>query len=97
MSPSGDVISRLVNPEPAPAVTVLTTLAANSRSVGFVVVAAPLLEVALLPVLAAAMSTGLFGSVPLYSRIRMSGNAAAAENLTVTVFAPAGAAAMFLA
>jgi hypothetical protein len=72
-------------------------LAPKSRSVALVVVTAPLLLVALLPEAAAVTSTGLVGSAPLYSRIRMSGNAAAAENVTVTLFAPAVAAAMFFA
>jgi hypothetical protein len=72
-------------------------LAPKSRSVALVVVAAPLLLVALLPLLAAVTSTGLLGSAPVYSRMRMSGNAAAAENVTVTEFAPAAAATMFLA
>ena len=40
---------------------------------------------------------GCSGSAPLYSRMRMSGYAAAVENVTVTVLAPAAAAAMFLA
>jgi hypothetical protein len=72
-------------------------LAPNSRSAALVVVTAPLLLVPLVPVLAAVTSTGEFVSAPLYSRIRMSGNAAAGENVTVTVFVPAAAAAMFLA
>jgi hypothetical protein len=72
-------------------------LAPKIRSVAFVVVAEPLLLAALLPLLAAVTSTGLLGSAPLYSRIRMSGYAAATEKVTVTTFAPAVAAAMFLA
>ena len=47
--------------------------------------------------LAAVTSNGFLGSAPLYSRMRMSGNAAALENATVTMFAPAAAAAMLLA
>jgi hypothetical protein len=62
-----------------------------------VVVAEPLLLVALVPLLAAVTSTGLTGSAPLYSRIRMSGKTAAVEKVTVTMLAPAAAAAMFLA
>ena len=72
-------------------------LAPKIRSVALVVVAEPLLLVALLPLLEAVTSTGLFGSVPLYSRIRMSGYAATAEKVTVTLFAPAAAGAMLLA
>jgi hypothetical protein len=62
-----------------------------------VVVADPLLLVVLLPLLAAVTSTGLLGSAPWYSRSRMSGYAAALEKVTVTEFAPATAAAIFLA
>jgi len=62
-----------------------------------VVVAEPLLLVVLLPLLAAVTSTGLFGSAPWYSRMRMSGYSAGLENDTVTVFTPAAAAAMLLA
>jgi hypothetical protein len=65
--------------------------------VALVVVAEPLLLVVLLPLFAAVTSTGFVRSAPAYSTIRMSGNAAAAENVTVTVFAPAAAAVMFLA
>src|ERR1700675_2109488 len=97
MSPSGDVIIRLVKPFPGEAVKVPTVFAANSRSVGLVVVAEPLLLVVLLPVLPTDVSTGLFRSAPLYSRIRISGRCAATEKVTVTVFAPAVAAAMFWA
>jgi hypothetical protein len=72
-------------------------LAPKIKSVALVVVADPLLLVALLPLLAAVTSTGLLGSAPVYSRMRMSGSAAAAEKVTVTEFAPAPAATMFLA
>ena len=73
MSPSGDVIIRFVNPLPAAVVVVCTRLAPNSRSFAFVVVTAALVLDALFPVLAEKTSTGVFGSAPLYSRIRMSG------------------------
>ena len=86
-----------MKPLPGPLVVVTTMLAPKIRSVAFVVVAEPLLLVALLPLFAAVTSTGLFGSAPLYSRMRMSGYAAAVEKVTVTVLAPAAAAAMFLA
>ena len=86
-----------MKPLPGPLVVVATMFAPKIRSVGFVVVAEPLLLVVLLPVFAAVTSTGLFGSAPLYSRMRMSGYAAALEKVTVTVFAPAAAPAMFLA
>jgi hypothetical protein len=72
-------------------------LAPKIRSVAFVVVAEPVLLVALLPEFAAVTSTGLLGSAPLYSSIRMSGDAAALVKVTVTLFAPAAADTMFLA
>src|SRR3974377_16765 len=97
MSPSGDVSNRLVKPLPGPVVVLWTMFAPKIRSVAFVVVADPLLLVALLPEFAAVTSTGLLGSAPLYSRIRMAGYAAATEKVTFTVLAPAAAAAMFLA
>jgi len=97
MSPSGDVSKRLVKPLPAPVVELVTMLAPKIRSVAFVVVAEPLLLEALEPLLAAVTSTGLFGSAPLYSRMRISGYAAVVENVTVTVLDPAAAAAIFLA
>jgi hypothetical protein len=61
------------------------------------VVAEPLLLVALLPEFAAVTSTGLVGSAPLYSRMRMSGYTAALAKVTVTVFVPVAADTMFLA
>jgi hypothetical protein len=72
-------------------------LAPNIRSVGLVVFAEPLLLVLLLPELAPVTSTGLLGSAPLYSSIRMSGAVAALAKVTVTVFVPAAADAMFFA
>jgi hypothetical protein len=97
MSPSGEVSRRRVNPLPAPVVEVKTMFAPKIRSVGFVVVPNPLLLVVLLPLLAATTSTGLLASAPLYSRIRISGYAAATEKVTVTVLAPPAAAWMFRA
>ena len=44
------------------------------------------------PVAAAVTSTGLAASIPLNSRMRMSGNAAATLNCTVTVLVFAAAA-----
>jgi hypothetical protein len=40
-------------------------------------------------------STGLIGSAPLYSSMRMSGAVAALAKVTVTTFVPAAADAMF--
>jgi len=86
-----------VKPLPGPVVVVATMFAPNSKSVAFVVVAEPLALVELLPLLAAVTSTGLLRSAPLYSKIRMSGYAAAAEKATVTMLDPAPATAMLLA
>jgi hypothetical protein len=69
----------------------------DSRSAALVVATEPLLLVVPLPLLEAVTSTGLLGSAPWYSTIRTSGYAAALENVTVTAFAPAVAAAMLLA
>lgn len=74
-----------------------TMLAPKIRSVGLAVVAAPLLLTVLLPIAAAVVSSGLVWSAPLYSKIRMSGFAAAPEKVTVTTLAPGAAEAIFLA
>jgi hypothetical protein len=71
--------------------------APSSNSLAKPVVAAPLLAVAALPVAERVTSSGLAGSRPPYSRTRTSAKATALSNLTVTVLAPAPAAAMFLA
>src|ERR1700738_1998105 len=97
MSALGEVIMRLVAPEPGPEVAVQTMLAPTSRSLAFLVRTAPLLLKALLPVAAALTSRALRGSTPLYSSNRRSTKAAAALNLTVTRLEPPEAAAMFLA
>jgi hypothetical protein len=62
-----------------------------------VIVAELLSLVALLPEFAAVTSTGLTGSAPLYSSMRISGDVAALAKVTVTVFVPAAAGAMFAA
>jgi len=85
ISPSGAVITRDVNPLPAALFVVNTVLAPNTNSLAIVVVAAPLLGVVLLPVAPAVTSTVF---TPRYSKMRMSGNAAAWLNVTVTVFDP---------
>src|SRR5262245_50513887 len=97
MSPSGLVIRRVVNPVPAPLVVVTTVLAPTRRSLALLVATDPLLLAALLPAPATLASTAFTGSIPLYSRMRTSGNAAGGEKVTVTWLAPAGAPAMFLA
>src|ERR1700692_1691426 len=91
------VIIRWVNPLPGPAVVVQTRLAPTNRSLAFLVITAPLLLIRLLPVAAELTSSGLMGSTPLYSKIRMSAKEAAALNFTVTVLAPATADEMLLA
>src|SRR5258705_13514077 len=97
MSPSGLVITRFVQPVPGPVVQVATVLAAKSRSDALLVTTAGVLLVAVLPVAEAVTSTGLTESIPAYSRMRMSGKVAATVKGTLTVFAPAAAAAIFLA
>ena len=77
--------------------TVLTVLAATSKSLRKVVVTAPLLLVAAVPLPATATSSGLMVSTPAYSAMRISGVAAAALNATVTVLLLAVAAKMFFA
>jgi hypothetical protein len=82
---------------PGPVATVCTRLDPRIRSVALVVVTEPLLLLALVPELARVTSTGLLGSAPLYSRTRISGYLAALVKVTVTLFAPAAAEAMFFA
>src|ERR1700733_6179072 len=94
MSPSGEVSSLWVNPVPGPLVLPVTRFAPTIRSDAFVVVAAPLLLVALVPVAAAVTSTGVDVLMPEYSRMRISGKAAEGEKATVTALAPAAAALM---
>jgi hypothetical protein len=84
-SPSGEVIIRAVNPLPALCVPVATVSAPKISSLAFVVVALPLLAVALFPFAPAVTSSPV---TPRYSRIRMSGYAAAALNVTVIVLLP---------
>src|SRR5262245_33272543 len=91
MSPSGCVITRLVNDCPAAVVVVETMLAPTSRSFAFVVVIEPLLLDVPLPELAATTSSGLAVARPRYSAIRISGCATEDAQRTVTVFAPADA------
>src|ERR1035438_3861709 len=84
-SPSGEVITRDVNPFPAAPVVVATISAPKTNSLATVVVAAPLFAAVLLPLAPAVTSTAF---TPRYSRIRTSGDAAAWLNVTVTVFEP---------
>jgi hypothetical protein len=82
---SGFVIIRDVNPVPADVLPVATVFAPKINSFATVVVAAPLLAAVVVPLAPAVTSSVV---TPRYSRIRMSGNAAAWLNVTVTVFAP---------
>src|SRR5438874_7530694 len=82
MSPSGLVVTRFVNDAPAPFVDVFTTFAPTSRSVGLVVVTAPLLLDVPVPCAATVTSTGLAAATPLYSAIRTSGYGAEALKVT---------------
>jgi hypothetical protein len=93
MSPSG-VITREVNPVPAPVITPPVIPAPRISSFVPVVVAAPLLAVLPLPAAAAVTSSGLLVLAPLYSSARTSTKFAAWLNVTVTVLLPP---AMFLA
>jgi hypothetical protein len=61
------------------------------------VVTEPLLLLPLLPCAPTDTSSGLAVSSPLYSATRMSAKVAAVEKVTVTVLAPAAAAAIFFA
>jgi hypothetical protein len=88
ISPSGDVRILLVKPLPGPVVKPVTMFAPKRRSFALVVVDVPLLLVPPLPVAAAVTSSGLEGSAPEYSRIRISGEEAALEKTTFTVFVP---------
>ena len=97
MSPSGEVITRDVQPAPGFVVQVVTVLAATSRSGALVVAAAGVLLVAALPVADAVTSTGLPGSSPEYSSVRTSAKTAGTVKETLTVLALAAAAAMFRA
>src|SRR5438067_608359 len=97
MSPSGEVITRLVQPAPAPVVQVDTVLAATSRSKALVVATAGVLLVAVLPVAEELTSRGLTGSSPPYSRMRTSAKTAAVVKVTLTALAPAVAPAMLFA
>src|SRR4051812_8655250 len=73
MSPSGEVMIRLVKPVPAADVKVKTVFAATSRSLAFAVLIVPLSVVVAVPDAPPATSNGLLMSRPLYSRILMSG------------------------
>jgi hypothetical protein len=86
ISASGRVMIREVKPLPADAVDVATMFAPKINSLAILVVAAPLLAAVPAPLAPAVTSTEF---TPRYSNIRISGNAAAWLNVTVTVFEPA--------
>src|SRR4029453_1858286 len=95
MSLLGLVIMRLVKPAPGPVVRLATTLAPTKSTFGTVGVSDPLLVVVLEPVAPTPPTSGLTGSSPLYSRIRISGKDAATLKRTVTMLLLAAAAEMF--
>src|SRR5438309_10562698 len=96
MSPEA-VMLRDVYPDPGPVVTLDAQFAPTRRSLAFVVVNDPLLLEALLPDAPIATSNGCRRSIPAYSPTRTSGVAAAAVNVTVTVFAPAATVVWLIA
>jgi hypothetical protein len=83
-SPS-EVTMRAVNPLPAALFSVNIMVAPKINSLALVVVAAPLLAAVLFPLAPAVTSRAV---TPRYSRMRMSGYAAAWLNVTVTVLFP---------
>jgi hypothetical protein len=85
---------RLVKPDPAPLVIDVTVLPATKISEALVVVIAPEELVVPVPLPPFATSKGLVVSIPLYSRIRISGYEVDPPKFTVTVFSPP---AMFFA
>ena len=82
---SGVVMMRAVNPLPAVLFSVNTVFAPKINSFALVVVAAPLFAAALFPLAPAVTSRAV---TPRYSRMRISGDAAAWLNVTVTVLLP---------
>ncbi len=86
ISPSGEVMTREVNPLPGPAVIVDTVFAPKISSLAILVVAAPLLALELFPLAPAVISSV---DTPRYSRTRISGATADWLNVTVTVLLPA--------
>ena len=97
MSPSCAVTTRNVYPDPAAVNFLAVVPPPTSSSFGEVVVTDPLFAAVDVPAADAALSNGLTGSRPPYSRIRRSGYAVAVLNVTVTVFVPATAARMLVA
>jgi hypothetical protein len=82
---SGVVIILEVKPVPALRFVVATVFAPKINSLATFVVAAPLLAAVAVPLAPAVTSSVV---TPWYSSIRISGNAAAWLNVTVTVFDP---------
>src|SRR2546430_17644731 len=97
MSLLGCVITRFVQPLPAPIVQVATVLAAKSRPGEVVVATGSVLLVALVPAAEAVTSPRLSWSIPADSRIPMLGYSPAGVNDHPTVLVPAAAVTMFLA
>ena len=74
-----------------------TSFAVTRSSLALEVVAVPLSRALPVPEAPTEMSSGLFGSIPLYSRIRTSALSTAAVKVTVTILESADAPAMFFA
>src|SRR5262245_16160948 len=73
MSPSGEVMIRVVNDGPGATLCVATVLAPKINSFGTVVVAEPLVGLVLFPLDPDTTSNALTGSIPRYSSTRTSG------------------------
>src|SRR5689334_6445029 len=97
MLASGVVMIRLVKLVPGAVNPPVVVPAPKITSWAAVVVTDPLFGVVPVPIAEWLTSIGYVGSRPLYSVARMSMNGAAVLKVTVTVFAPAAAALIFLA
>src|SRR5258708_19603525 len=89
MSASGVVTTRFFHPVPAPTVHVATVLAAKSKSDAWVVTAAAVLLVVVVPLSQAATSIALTVAPPLSSRTRKPPECDATMTDTTTSFYPA--------
>ena len=82
-------------PLPTAAKTVPMKLAPTSRSLALPVVTEPLLRFVPLPLAPTPTSKAMLALIPLYSTTRTSGFFTVVLKVTVTVLAPAAAAAIF--
>ena len=97
LPPTGGVITRVVNPLPAPVKNADVVPPPTNNSFAADVVTEPLLTDVDEPDADADLSNGAAVSRPLYSKTRTSENCTAGLNDTVTVFDPAADALMFAA